>query len=132
MDNSAKQKISAKRINQLEAMVKFQAAEFQCNIFCVAFRQTLEEVDQFKCLGSTQAKGGKSAKEVTIRLVQVHSTMTRLAILWKNKAISFPTSIIFYTSLFSVLLYGCESLTLTADLERRMLQKDTWFIIQRT
>ena len=54
--------------------------------------QTLEEVDQFKYLGSTQTKDGSSVKEVKIRLAQAHS----------------------------VLLYGCESWTLTADLERRI------------
>ena len=59
------------------------------------------------------------SKEVKIRLAQTHSAMTRLAILWKNKAISFPTKIILYVSLvFSVLLYGCENGMLTADLQR--------------
>ena len=52
------------------------------------------EVDQFKYLGSTQTKDGISVKEVKIRLAQAHSAMTRLAILWKNKTISFPTKII--------------------------------------
>ena len=83
--------------------------------------QTLEEVDQFKYLGSTQTKDGTSVKEVKIRLAQAHSAMARLAILWKNKAISFPTKIVLYRSLvLSVLLYGCEGWTLTADLERRI------------
>ena len=83
--------------------------------------QRLEEVDQFKCLDSTQTKGGTSVKEVKINLVQAHSAMTRLAILvlWKNKAINFPTKIMLYRSLvLSVLLYWFESWTLTADLER--------------
>ena len=84
--------------------------------------QTLEEVDQFKYLGSTQTKDGTSVKEVKIRLAQAHSAMTRLAILWKNKAISFPTKIILYRSLvLSVLFYGCES----------WMQQDAWHIIQR-
>ena len=48
--------------------------------------------------------------------------MTTLAIPWKkNKAIVFPTKIILNWSLvLSVLLYGCERWTLTADLERRI------------
>ena len=40
--------------------------------------------DQFKYLGSTQTKDGTSIKEVKIILVQAHSAMTRLAILWKT------------------------------------------------
>ena len=75
--------------------------------------QMLEEMEQFKYLGSSQTKDGTSVTEVKIRLA--------LAILWKNKAISFSTKIILYRSLvFSVLLYGSESWTLTADLERRI------------
>ena len=48
--------------------------------------------------------------------------MTRLALLWENKAISFPAKIKHWKSLvLSMLLYGCCSWTLTADLERRIL-----------
>ena len=50
----------------------------------------LEEVDQFKDVGSTQTKEETSVKEVKIRLKLAHSATTMLAILWKNKAISFP------------------------------------------
>ena len=38
--------------------------------------QTLEEVDQFSYLGSTQTKDGTSVKEVKIKLAQAHSAMT--------------------------------------------------------
>ena len=59
--------------------------------------------------------------EVQIRRAQAHSAMTRLALLWKNKAISFPPEIKRYKSLvLSMLLYACESWTVTADLERRI------------
>ena len=50
----------------------------------------LEEVDQFKYLVPTQTKDGTSVKAVKIRLAQAHSDMARLAVLWKNKASSFP------------------------------------------
>ena len=47
--------------------------------------------------------------------------MTRLAVLWKNKAISFPTKIKLFMSLvLSIPLYGCERWTLTADLEAQI------------
>ena len=65
--------------------------------------QTLEEVDQFKYLGSTQTKDRISVKEVKIRLAQTHSAMT----LCKTKVISFPTKIVVY-----------RSIVLSADLER--------------
>ena len=40
--------------------------------------QTLEEVDQFKYIGSTQTKDGTSVEEVKIRLAQAHSAITGL------------------------------------------------------
>ena len=86
----------------------------------------LQGVDQFKYLVSTQTIDGTSIKEVKIRLVQAHLAMTRLAVLWENKAISFPTKITLYKSLVLSLLLYCESwaqrpaLTATADLERRI------------
>ena len=45
---------------------------------------------KFKYLGSTKNKHGTPIKEVKIRLAQAHSAMTMLAILGKDKAISFP------------------------------------------
>ena len=53
---------------------------------------------KFKYLRSTKTKDGKSIKEVKIRLAQAHSAMTMLAVLWENKAISFPTEIKHYKS----------------------------------
>ena len=55
----------------------------------------LHEVGQFKYLGYAHTIDGTSIKKV--KLVQAHlAAMTRLAILWKNKAISFPTKIKLY------------------------------------
>ena len=60
-------------------------------------------------------------KEVQIRLAQAHSAVTRLAIPWTSKAISFPTNVKLYKSLvLSILLCECESWKMTADLERRI------------
>ena len=70
--------------------------------------KTLEEVDQFKYLGSTQTKDGKSIKEVKIRLELAHSAITRLAILWKNNAISFKLymPLVLSMSILSQLVFG--------------------------
>ena len=64
--------------------------------------KTLEEVDQFKCLGFTLTKEGASIKEARSDWRgHAHPFMIRLAILWKNNS-------------------GRESWTLTADLEKRI------------
>ena len=83
--------------------------------------QELEEVDNFKYLGSTLTKDGSSTKEVKTRLSLAGSAMTRLNTIWKSKSISFPVKLKLYKSLVvAILLYGCESWTLTADLEKRI------------
>ena len=46
--------------------------------------KTLEEVEQFKYLGSTHNKDNISIKEVESRLVQAQSAITRLSALRKN------------------------------------------------
>ena len=79
----------------------------------------MSEVHQFKCLGSTQAKDETSLQEDNIRLTQAHSPMTRLATLWKTKSIFVQG--LSSTNHSSILLHGCDSCTLTADLERRII-----------
>ena len=61
-------------------------------------REVLAEADQFKNLGSAQTTDETSIKETEIIVAQAH-----------------------YKSLvLSILLYGCESWTLTATLKRRI------------
>ena len=73
-------------------------------------------------LGSTQVKDGTLVTEEKIRLAEACSSMTSLAMLPKNKTISFPRDWTLRTNHFipSILLYGCESWTQTADLERQI------------
>ena len=62
-----------------------------------------------------------STKEIKIRLGLATSAMTRLNNNWKSNSISLPTKLKLYKSLvLSILLYGCESWTLTADTEKRI------------
>ena len=83
--------------------------------------KVLEEVLQLKYLGSTQTKDGTSLKEVknqTGTWTLSHDKTTRTM---KNKAIRFLTRIKLNKSLvLSIMFYGCESWTLTADLETRI------------
>ena len=56
-------------------------------------RKVLEEVNQFRYLGSTQSKDGTSLKEVKTTLAPARSGTTGLAIQYYGKTISFPTKI---------------------------------------
>ena len=83
--------------------------------------EKLEEVSQFKYLGATLTKDGTSTKEVKIRIAAATSALARLDKIIKSKNISFQTKYKLYKSLvISIFLYGCESWTLTADLEKRI------------
>ena len=83
--------------------------------------ERLEAVDSFKYLGATITEDGRSVAEVKIRLATATSAMSRLSKMWRSKEISFPSKMKLFRSLvLSILLYGCESWTLTAELERRI------------
>ena len=78
----------------------------------------LEEVDNFKYLGATITKDGRSSVEVKTRFAMATSALARLFRIWKSSDISFSSKFKLYKSLvLSIALYGCESWTLTAELE---------------
>ena len=88
--------------------------------------QQLEEVDAFKYLGSTLTKDGRSSTEIKTRIGIATSAMTKLNKIWRSKDISFKTKLKLYKALIvSILLYGCESWTLTAETTRRVQTFET-------
>ena len=88
--------------------------------------QQLEEVDAFKYLGSTLTKDGRSSTEIKTRIGVATSAMAKLSKIWRSKDISFPTKLKLYKALVvSILLYGCESWTLTAETSRRVQTFET-------
>ena len=83
--------------------------------------ERLEEVEKFKYLGAYIAKDGHSSAEVKTRLAMAASSMARLQQIWKSNDISFTSKFQLYRSLIlSIALYGCESWTLSKDLEKRI------------
>lgn len=83
--------------------------------------QRLEEVRDFKYLGSLVSEDGSSTKDIKARIGIATSAMARLASVWKSNTINFLVKVRLYKSLvLSTLLYGCEIWTLTADAEREI------------
>ena len=81
----------------------------------------LEQVETFTYLGANINQEGGSSKEIISRLAKTYSCLKNNEILWKSKNISIPTKIrILRALVISVFLYGCESWTLTAYLEKRI------------
>ena len=88
--------------------------------------QQLEEVDAFKYLGATLTKDGRSSTEIKIRIATATSAMAKLSKIWRSKDISFSTKFKLYKALVvSILLYGCESWTMTAETTRRVQTFET-------
>ena len=87
--------------------------------------QKLETVTSFKYLGSVITDEG-SKPEVLCRIAQATAALKRLNPVWIDKSISLRSKIRLLRSLVtSIFLYACKSLTLTAELQRRIEAMET-------
>ena len=82
--------------------------------------EKLDEVDSFKYLGAVVTDQG-SKPEVLSRIAQTTAALARLKTIWSDKHISLSSKIRLMRSLvISVLLYACETRTLTADVLKKL------------
>ena len=88
--------------------------------------QNLEEMTSFKYVGATLCKDGTYSAEVRIRISSAMTAMARPNGIWQCNTISFASKFKLYKSLVtSIFLYGCETWTLLADSEKRILAFET-------
>ena len=82
--------------------------------------EKLKTVKKFKYLGAMVSDEG-SNPEVLARIAMTAATLTKLDIIWKDKAIKLSSKIRLIRSLVNlVFLYACEAWTLTAELEKKV------------
>ena len=82
--------------------------------------QRLEDVENFTYLGAIISNEG-SKPEILSRIAQTTAALSRLKIIWRDKNISLASKVkLMRTLILSIFLYACESLTLTAEIERRI------------
>ena len=82
--------------------------------------QRLEEVENFKYLGTIISNGG-SKPEILSRIAQTTAALSRQKIIWRDKNISLASKVkLMRTLILSTFLYARESWTLTAQIERRI------------
>ena len=80
----------------------------------------LETVTSFKYLDSVITYEG-SKPEILSRIAQTTAALTRMKPVWNDRSIPLSSKIRLIRSLVtSIFLYACESLTLTAELQRRL------------
>ena len=81
--------------------------------------QKLETVTSFRYLGSVITDEG-SKPETLSRIAQTTAALTRLKPVWNDRSISLSSKIqLMHSIVTSIFLSACESLTLTAELQRR-------------
>ena len=83
--------------------------------------EIIETVKSFKYLGSIINENG-SRKEILSRAAQASQAYSNLKIIWNDKDIRLKYKLKLMDSLVnSIFLYACETWTLTAELEKRIL-----------
>lgn len=82
----------------------------------------LENVEKFTYLGSNMTYDLDCKKEISIRIAKSRANLKAMDKIWKSKAIALKTKLsILNTCVFSSMLYGCETWTLTKESQRRIL-----------
>ena len=81
--------------------------------------EKLETVTQFKYHGSTITDDAGSVQEIKIRTAVATASFSKLKVIWRDKNISMKTRMGLLRALItSVFLYGCETWTLNAEMEK--------------
>jgi len=102
-------------------MVTPATNENNTNIPITVNDSKLQSVKIFKNLGSNVTEDGTSVCEVKTRLAIATQHLSKLKKIWSSKNISKKTKMNLLRSVvISTALYGCESWTLTANLEKRI------------
>ena len=103
--NAEKTKLMTNNINGIHKEIK-------------ASGQKLQTVTNFKYLGAIISDAGSRA-EIVSRIAQCTTTMTRLKPIWNDQNITLRSKVrLMRTLIISILLYACETCTLTIELQR--------------
>ena len=91
-----------------------------CNSKYHAEQTEVEDVDSITYPGSTLTED-VIPQEIKRRLTLATSAMTGLNVIWRSNPISLLIKLkLFWSLLISILLHGCQSWTLTVDMEHRI------------
>jgi len=88
----------------------------------------LENVEKFTYLGSNMTYDLDWSKEIAVRIAKAMANLKALDKIWKSKAITLETKLsILKTCVFSPMLYGCETWTVTKRCVSRILSFERKF-----
>ena len=89
----------------------------------------MEQVNSFNYLGSMLTSDGRCEKEIRRRIGMAKTSFNQMSpVLIKDRKLSIPLKVrLLKCFIWSVLLYGCESWTLSAALTRNIEATEMWF-----
>ena len=81
----------------------------------------LDQVDSFKYLGSRVSEDGRCDREIKWRIAMGKAAFGQLRTILRNLGIGMETKMrILRTYVWSVILFGCESWTISKEMRRRL------------
>jgi hypothetical protein len=103
--------------NKTKSMVNTGSLfDLRCN------NQTIEEIVEFKYLGSTIHNSGSCQREVKLRIGQVNTSSRKLSQIWRSQKYSLRLKLrLFNSNVFSTLCYGSETWQTDQILEKKLL-----------
>ena len=97
-----------------------------CNLICNG--TGIEHVNSFNYLGSMLTSDGRGEEEIRRRLGMAKTSFKQMSPVLKDRKRSIPLKVrLLKCFIWSVLLYGCESWTLSAALTRNIEATEMWF-----
>ena len=99
----------------------------KCNLLLNGLKIT--QINQFKYLGSIITSDGKSEKDIITRIGMAKSAFMDLKKILTNKHISITTRLrVLKCYVWSVLLYGSETWTISKKMQKRLEAAEMWFL----
>ncbi|GFS23159.1 endonuclease-reverse transcriptase [Elysia marginata] len=91
-------------------------------------RRSLENVDNFKYLGSIKTSDGTCTKDINTRIAMAKQGIVSLNNIWKDKSIPKPLTFkLLKTLVWPRMLYGCETWTMRKADELNIEAAEMWF-----
>ena len=111
-----------------EVMVVSKKAEIpKCKI--TLGKETLNQVDTFKYLGSLITSDGKCEKDIKARIAMARTAFTEMKNILTNKKLAFRTRLrTLNCYILPILTYGCESWNIAIAMEKRINAAEMWFL----
>ena len=91
--------------------------------------ETIKQVQKFKYLGYIITSEGRCNTEIKRRIAIAKDSFSKLNPIFKNNNISIDTKVrVLKAYVWSILLYGCESWTISNELKKKLEAAEMWFI----